>query len=495
MTHQLIKHGLYNAVAGVMRIIMSILTVPLLIRFLGLETYGLWAFVSALLGMAALAEGGLSSTTTIFVTRDLAKNDSTALSQTLSISFSFILGLATTTGLITYLSAPAIVAQFINLPEMQQQYAMHGLQLAGGVVWVRLIQQICEGIEQAYQNYRLMNILNTLQWIGISIGLLVIAWQGGTIPQLMQWLLCVGIMTLSSHIWVIIKLLKQHHLQYIWNHQKARKIAHQSWMTWGTTFGSALFTKGDRIIVGSQLGPAALGLYSAITDIASSLNLFSTLTVQPLMSTLSRSIAEKVELLNQAQAAQVKAQVQQAFRLNTTMIFGMGAMLYTFAPWLMQLFVGNTVEPQAVMFCQVIILIYTLFALNSVGYYILLSLSSVEWATGIYLGSGLFSLLLIKIGAVYAGLGGAIVGNASYLISCLIIWIALRKLDLKLSFWLKTVSFPLGWLALMIISNWIMPNYLGWKILISSMFLLCLVHWFIKASHISPKSLIFKLSG
>ena len=50
------------------------------------------------------------------------------------------------------------------------------VKLSGLAVWARLLQQVLVGLEQAYQRYGLLNIVNTAQQALSGPGLLVIAW-------------------------------------------------------------------------------------------------------------------------------------------------------------------------------------------------------------------------------------------------------------------------------------------------------------------------------
>jgi O-antigen/teichoic acid export membrane protein len=492
VNHRLLKHGIYNAAAGAIRILLALCTVPILIRCLGLESYGLWALVSAILGLVTLAEGGLSTATTVFVAQDLAQDDRQSLSQTLTVSFSLMFGLATVTALGMQLGAEAIVHHLLRLRPAQQHEAIQALQWSGWVVWTRLMQQVLIGVEQAYQRYGLLNLLNTVQWIGLSLGLLIIAVQGGHAPALMQWQFSAGVVTLLSHGWVVRHLCQHQALQYAWNARKAVDLARQSWMTWVTALGGALFIRGDRIIVGTQLGTEALGIYSAITDMTGAINLFSALPVQPLLPVLSQFKAPTVEAIGSApgpnpQRPHPQVQIQQAIRLNVCIALGMGLLMSLIAPWVIPLFVGSVIQPQTRLSFQLAVIIYALFSLNAVGYYALLSIA-VEWGMILSIASGIFSLICIAIGASAGGLLGAIIGNAGYLTSCTMVVMALHKLHLPPTLWLRTIYVPLIWFSICTTVTIFMPD----EIIIRGLFCLVaiaiLAHWFITVNQINLKA-------
>ena len=71
----MIRNGLYNLIGGVVRVFSITFTTPLLIRFMGLENYGLWALVSSVVGLVTLAEAGLSTGMIVTVQRRMPLYD------------------------------------------------------------------------------------------------------------------------------------------------------------------------------------------------------------------------------------------------------------------------------------------------------------------------------------------------------------------------------------------------------------------------------------
>jgi O-antigen/teichoic acid export membrane protein len=272
-----LKNGFYNVFAGIIRIGLAILTIPLLIRLIGVEEYGLWTLASTIILVVALAEAGLSTATTVFVSQDLNKEDFDSLSQTLTVTIGGILILATFVCISLYFSADIIVSLFSKLEKSQHLAVVHALQLGCLVVWSRLLQLTLIGVEQAYQRYSLLNILNTIQNFSLSLGLVGIAWLGGRTVELIQWQALISILILIGHIWIVRSLLQHLHLRPIWNKEKVLAIADYSFTIWLLTLGTAIFSRGDRLIVGYYLGSESLGIYGGVTEIASAINSFSAL--------------------------------------------------------------------------------------------------------------------------------------------------------------------------------------------------------------------------
>lgn len=442
----MLKNGLYNVAAGAVRIGLAVITIPVLIRLLGIEEYGLWTLASAVMGMLGLAEAGLSTTTTVFVSKDLGNEDTKGLSQTLTVTVGAMLILATLAGISLWLGAEAIVSLFPKLGQTQQLKATQALQISGLIVWTRLLQQVIVGIEQGYQRYDLLSALNTIQSGLFSLGILVVAWLGGRTVDLMQWQAIASVMMLLSHVWVVRLLLRGRNLHFTWNKEKGLSVGRYSIMMWFTSLGSALFNKCDRLIVGNFLGTQILGIYAAITDITTQINSFSALPVQPLLPSLS--------ILNTKQniaRSLLHYQVKQALQINVFVALGLGANLIMLSSIILPLVFPKEIAIQYLLPFCITVIIYSLYSINAVGYYTLLSTNAVKACAVIQLISGVLSLLIIAIGAHSFGLIGATVGNSGYLTSIFLTFLGMKKLSIPNNVWIKWLQFPLIWFVLTIL--------------------------------------------
>lgn len=478
----MLRNGFYNAVAGLIRMGLALLTIPLLIQFMGVETYGLWALVSAIVGLVSLAEAGLSTATTVFVSQDLGRNDQAGLSQTLTVTIGAMLSLATVATIALWLSAETIVHWFPKLNQSQQSTAIQALQMSGLVIWSRLLQQVLIGVEQAYQRYGLLNILNTIQWVLTSLGIWIVAYQGGQIVALMIWQALVSGVALLSHIWMVRSLLRSANLHFNWNSKKALAVARYSLMTWLTSLGGALFARGDRLIVGSLLGSQMLGIYAAITDITGAINGLSALPVQPLLPALSQvTIQRSIEGEERLRCDRVKLhqQVKQALEINGLVALGFGATLFMLAPFVMQTMIGGAASSETVMAFRLAVIIYSLYSVNAVGYYVLFSVNGLRQSMSIHLMSGVLALILISIGAHSFGLMGAILGNSGYLGVWLLTIVGMKHLNIAANLWMKWLSFPIIWFLGTTIVGFFLMNQQGLIFCIAFFQFGILLKWFV----------------
>jgi O-antigen/teichoic acid export membrane protein len=481
----LLKNGLYNAITGLVRAGLVLVTIPILTRLLGIQDYGLWSLVSAVLEIVVLSGNGISVSTTVFTAKDLAQKDvDKSLSKTLTVIGGAILLLATIGALGIFFGARSITNFFPNLDLAQVNTFIFALQISAIVVWSRLLQQVFIGIEQGYQQYGYLNLLNTIQAVTLYIGMLIIAANGGKIIELIQWQALIYTAILFGHIILVKKLLKPISLEFSWHARHAVEIAHHSLTNLFLCIGSVIFGRGDRIVVAYFLTPSILGIYAAITDIAAGMNTLSNLPVQPLMSFLGNYLGNA-----EFSKHKLKVQIAQSLELNAAIALGLGAWLFALAPLLVRwLFSNVTDEANVILAFRAAIIIYALISINSVGFYILLTLD-VNRLMVLYVANAFISLTLIVLGAAKFGLVGALLGNIGFLLSWSMLLVGMMKLNMSKWFWLKHLKFPLAWFAVFVSIAAATTSNFYLSIGISTLETLAFVYWFFNAYKNNKQSL------
>lgn len=438
MSSKLLKNSLYNSIAGVNRIVLRIITVPILIRILGIEKYGIWAIITSVIGLVIAMEAGLPAATTIFISRDLEEKSSIELSQSLTILLLFILSLATTATIGIREFTHYIALSLPDIDKYQIQTIEQALQISSIVIWSRLIQQVIIGIEQAYEKYATINIINTIYVVLDSIGLLALASFTGKIMLMIQYQAVISIIFLSLHCIYSFRLLNEFQLQFMWNSDKARRIVSFSMSAWLANLGGIIFSQVDRLLIGSTLGVSSLGIYAAITNITAQINQLSAMPVQPILPILSRTTANKTSNLQN-----IQDKIRKLFSINCLVAFFLGSTLLVLAPEILVFTFKDNVSSTSIISFRIATIIYTLYSLNAVGYYICLGSNKVNVVMYTQIVSGIFSVLLIYFGSKRYGLMGGLIGNIGYLGVFLLSLKGFSNLGINFTKWLKWMLHPL----------------------------------------------------
>jgi O-antigen/teichoic acid export membrane protein len=436
------KNSLYNLIGAGIRLSIGLLTIPVLIQTLGIQEYGLWTLVSSAIAIVTLVEGGISMSTTVFLARDLADSNEEGLSQTLTVVSCTMIFLAGFASLFMWLGAEPIVSYFPNLTTQQNLTAISALKFGAFALFAKLLQQTMVGIEQAYQKYGLMNLVNTLQSSSTNLGLLGIAYLGGRSTELMEWTAGISTIGLIVHSIVAWRLLKSFKIRFRWDKVKSQQIAKYSAFTWLSQLGGTMFSQGDRLIVGGILGIESLGVYAAITNITYQINYLSGLVVQPLLPAIATSYQQ--QLADRKDPETLIATIKRGCQFNTAIALGTGIVMLSFAPFIGKLVIGKYFTSSHILPFELAIIIYSIYSLNASGYFTLIAIDLVNICTIAQLISGGCSLLLMYFGALQFGLIGAVIGNIGFILTLVLNSVATDKIVKQKFLWLKWIYFPFG---------------------------------------------------
>ncbi len=445
-----LRNGLYNVGGQVFRGVIAVLAIPFLIRFLGISEYGVWSLACAFLALLTMCEAGFSIAATVFLSKDLATNDSREAGRTLTFILMSATLLSAAVGLLLWFAGPSLVRPLMAFGHVERSEAGRALQIAGFGAATLILQRTLVGIEQAFSWYGVINALDLAQALFTNLGLVAIAWWGGKTVAMMKWQVLASVLLLVAHAGVVIRLSRNHQLHFGWSSRKGRQILRYSLASWTATLGTAAFSQCDRLIVGAVLGAPVLGIYSAITNITSKINAFSGTAVQPLVPSLSRDAELKVS---------AEPRVRQAVHLNALIAIGSGIFLYVMADWVTRLMIPGASGPHEILGLQIAAVIYALYSLNAPGFFILYSVGGARTNASVVLSSGIVTLLLILLGARHFGLVGALAGNVGYLLTLVLIPFGVRKVGIALRHYLAWVSFPLLGLVVALIAGMAFQNY------------------------------------
>ena len=449
----MIRSGLFNSIGAVLRMAISIVSIPLLIRIIGVEGYGIWTLVSTVVAIATLAEAGLSVSTTVFLSKDLAGNNRNEIFKTVTISFTLVILLGVIISIFLYLVSHHLITIFTDLSGDQLNNAISASKLGGFVVAARLIQRICVGIVQAYQAYGLLNIASTIQAFLTNFGMLIVATYSTSVLRLMQWHLASSIIILGLYALLIIYLLPTSKFTPTWCKKRFLDMIQYGGLTWLSSIGSALFSRFDKLFLSLFIGTEVLGIYAAFTDISSQINSFSAVAIQPILPEFSKQI--------ESSYANISLKEIQCKALNTLYIHSLitatlGGLIITLAPFALKIVLPEVDLVTILIPFQIVSAIYTVYSLNAVGYYMMLAFKKAKTCTALVLSSGIFSLFLIVTGAKFYGLLGAILGNIGYIATLSIIDLGMKYISIPRFKWIKKlVPFSLWFSSVLFINAYL----------------------------------------
>ena len=316
--------------------LIALAFVPVYIRFLGIEAYGLIGLFAALQAMAQLLDLGISPT----VNRELARysalskgeGEARDLVRSLEIiawPIGFILG-AVTYGLAPWIAASWIRAETIPIEVLQQAIQLMGIVLALqwplGLYYGGLI-----GLQRQALSNSARIVTGTLAALG---SVAVLLWISADILTFFRWQAVISagqVLTVMFLLWRSLPPSGRRPRVVVESLRRVRRFA--AGMT-GVTITSIVATQLDKVILSSLLSLEAFGYYALAGVIASGLRIVVTPVFDALFPRLSALIAIGDE-------EGLRSLYHRGAQLMSTLVLPLGLVLALFSYEVVKLWTGD----------------------------------------------------------------------------------------------------------------------------------------------------------
>ena len=172
------RNTVLNFFGLVVPLAVGFVTIPLVVRALGNDRFGILALVWVVFGYFGLFDLGLGRTTTRSIADALGRNESGKLAGTLWTTVYLQTGIGLAAAFLSYLAAPLIVRRVLNIPEGFIGETILTIRLVGLSLPVMFISSSFRGVLEAAQRFDLVNAVkvpvNVLFYVlplaGVALG-------------------------------------------------------------------------------------------------------------------------------------------------------------------------------------------------------------------------------------------------------------------------------------------------------------------------------------
>jgi O-antigen/teichoic acid export membrane protein len=420
--------SLFVSAGVIARLITTVVSIPILVRLLGIEQFGVWSVLIAQISLFYLVELGITTALVYYLATSIAENN-------LEESYKYMgsaLALLTVFGLMGMIVFIILIPQFTS---SLQNYSMidKSLSLASFVILFWLWGQYCSSIEAAFLRYDIQATIETVNLILLQVGIIILAWMRMNLSIIIIWLLISSGITVTFHYFALKHILHIKFGIFSISKNKCRQLLTFGYAHWIATLGSSLFGQADRIIINFLLGPTITGIYSATTSIVMKINELSAAPLRVLPSIIST-----------AKSLDRKSQIAKLF-LQASRINGFVIIMVTLPLLLMPDVVASFIveKPQVgvvIKILPVLAGIYSLYSLGATGFFTMIGLGTpiVNAIWGLI--GGVAECLLMILLIPRFGLLGGIFANAAYIVVVIINFYSVQKLSIKWKTYLQTMT-------------------------------------------------------
>jgi O-antigen/teichoic acid export membrane protein len=201
-----ILHGGASAlVSRGVALLVSAVTLPLTIRYLGPLQYGIWVTISTTVVMLAVMDLGIANTLTNMISRAYALDDRIAAQRYYAAAFWSSTGISTVLGLVSFVLWPHM--NWGHLFHLQDAFLIHEISLcvaiALGFFLLSLPLNLIHRVLSGYQQTQITNYFNLMSNV-LSLGaiLIVIKLHGSLIMLMLMYSASLLFGSITLNIWV-----------------------------------------------------------------------------------------------------------------------------------------------------------------------------------------------------------------------------------------------------------------------------------------------------
>lgn len=330
------KNVLANYLGQGWSALMGIAFVPLYIKYMGIEAYGLIGVFAILQAWLALLDMGMTPTLSREMARYTAGAHTAQSIRDLLRSLEILCyGIALLIGMVILFSAPWLSAHWLNAKKIPVGEVADAISIIGFVIALRFVESLYRGAIIGLQKQVLFNVVNALLATLRGVGVLgVLAWISPGIEAFFLWQGMVSVIVVIALTIVVHLNLPQperaprfsfHAIKEVWEFARGMMAI---------TFLSLLLMQTDKILLSRLLPLEYFGYYTLAASVCGVLYLL----VAPIAQSFSPRF---IELVTRSDIATLTATYHQAAQLVTVLVVPAALVLMYFGRNLLVVWTGN----------------------------------------------------------------------------------------------------------------------------------------------------------
>lgn len=261
------RNTLWNLFGSGVPFLLGTVTIPYLLRHVGVEAFGILTLIWALIGYFSLFDFGLGRALTQQVATNRASGQIEELPSLVKTGLLFILVTGAIGGLLLSVLSSPLGFKWLNVSVTLQQSTVYSLLIAAIGIPMTTLTTGLKGVLEAYEDFKAANMLRLLLGAA-NFGLPVLSVMafGPSLPMMVSSLIVARLVVLGAHLYLVFKKLPVGWIEAKFNKKKMKGLlSFGAWMTMSNIV-SPLMVVADRFIISSILGASLVAYYTVPSD-------------------------------------------------------------------------------------------------------------------------------------------------------------------------------------------------------------------------------------
>ncbi len=295
---RLMRNGIIFYAGSLISGLAGLVVVPVLLKGLGAEAYGLWIAVMALVGSATVLDFGLN----LSLRREIAAAETHPTKTGLSGAADFVASTGMVYVVTGFIGAIAIATLGLPLSGMlhlapEVKAIAHSIFLLGGVYFFfQHLTNFASYVLQGLQRFKLVTILNSSVTVLRAGGVIALIWAGAKLPGVAAWMAATTAVGAVAALIVVVVIDARYRLR-LFRWEVLRKHLGYGLTGSGTNLIMKLLTEtGPPLLIGGVLGSSAIVPYYLGLKFPQAVRMLVTSSAEVMFSTAARESSHRERL-------------------------------------------------------------------------------------------------------------------------------------------------------------------------------------------------------
>jgi len=262
----LARNTIWNLVGQTAPLLVAFITIPILIKQIGVDRFGVLSVAWMLIGYFSLFDFGIDQGLTKIVADRLGSGEHNEIPTLVWTSLAILLALGLLSGAALAALSPWIVERILKIPLDLQRESVYAFYLLAVGMPITIVTSGVRGVLEAMQRFDVLSIIRIPMGASTFLApLLVLPFSHSLVPILLS-LVVARVLGLAIHLFATCRVMpalqRELHLSY----SATQPVLHfGGWIT-VTNIVSPIMANMDRFLIGALLSISAVSYYSAPFD-------------------------------------------------------------------------------------------------------------------------------------------------------------------------------------------------------------------------------------
>ena len=290
--HLLARNMIWNLIGGGAPMLVAIVCIPILIKGLGKDRFGILALAWVIIGYAGFFDLGVGRALTQFVARKLGAGEDHEVPSLVWTSLFLMLLLGIVGAVVVVLISPWLVHRALHIPAALQQETLYSFYLLGLSLPIVITTAGLRGFLEAHQRFGLINALRIPLNAFVFAGpLLVLSFSHSLLP-VVAVLVGGRVVGWVAHLALCLRVMPSLRHRITWHRPSVGPLlSFGGWLT-VTNIISPVMVTLDRFLISAMLSVTAVAYYATPFEAVTRLLLIPGAVVGVMFPAFSASFAQ-----------------------------------------------------------------------------------------------------------------------------------------------------------------------------------------------------------